>query len=84
MKHSVGGSSKAAGMVMGVEFVPYEDFLMVGFAEGVESIVVPGSGEPNYDAMEADPFESRTQRREKEVHQLLEKLKPETIALEPE
>lgn len=33
--------------------------------------------------MEADPFESRTQRREREVHSLLDKLQPDSITLEP-
>ena len=67
-----------------MKFVPYEDFLISGAATGIQSAVVPGAGEPNYDANEADPFESRTQRREREVHSLLEKIQPDAITLYPE
>ncbi|KAI4370685.1 hypothetical protein MLD38_019007 [Melastoma candidum] len=50
---------------------------------GWSSIIIPGSGEPNFDTWVANPFETAKQRREKEVRSLLDKLPPETIMLNP-
>ncbi|EMR10616.1 hypothetical protein PNEG_01319 [Pneumocystis murina B123] len=66
-----------------VRFCPYEDILGFSHIKGFSNLIIPGSGEPSYDAYEINPYETKKQRREKEVRSLLEKLHPEMIALEP-
>ncbi|KAK7052348.1 WD-repeats-region domain-containing protein [Favolaschia claudopus] len=67
-----------------VRFTPFQDVLTIGHAAGLSSILVPGVGEPNFDSSEADPFENRKARREKEVKALLDKIQPDMITLDPE
>ncbi|MES1908576.1 MAG: hypothetical protein MHM6MM_001485 [Cercozoa sp. M6MM] len=66
-----------------VRFCPYEDLLFVGHDQGVSSVVVPGSGEPNFDSLSANPYQNFKQRQEQEVRQLLDKLQPHMITLDP-
>ena len=58
------------------KFSPYEDFLGLGHQKGFSSIIVPGSGEPNY------TFEAMAPRKEALIHEILEKLQPSTIVLD--
>ncbi|KAI0681979.1 NUC141 domain-containing protein, partial [Cytidiella melzeri] len=75
-----------------VRFCPFQDILTIGHSAGLSSVLVPGSGEPNFDSSEADPFENKKARREREVKSLLDKaidsiflqIQPDMITLDPE
>lgn len=73
---------EAGEVVNRVRFAPYDDTLAVGHSHGISSLIVPGAGEANFDAFEANPYETKRQRQESEVKQLLNKLQPEMIALD--
>jgi U3 small nucleolar RNA-associated protein 7 len=72
MSHRV----KKGSLITSCSFAPFEDFLGVGHRAGYSSIIIPGSGEPNY------TFEVQAPRREAQVHEILEKLQPSTIVLD--
>ncbi|KAI5965478.1 utp7 [Candida theae] len=78
MNHLIPGSK-----VDKTKFVPFEDILGIGHQQGYGSIIVPGAGEANYDALELNPFETTKQRQEQEVRSLLNKLPFDSIALDP-
>lgn len=64
-------------------FVPFEDVLAVGHQNGISSLLIPGAGEANFDALELNPYESAKQRQEGEVRSLMNKLLHDTISLDP-
>lgn len=76
--------STASRPITSIRFTPFQDALTLGHSSGLSTILVPGSGEPNFDSSEADPFESKKARREREVRALLDKIQPDMIALDPE
>lgn len=57
-----------------MKFINYEDFLGIGTNMGYTQIVVPGSGEANFDTYEANPYETKKQKRNTEVYKILEKI----------
>ncbi|CAK5274216.1 unnamed protein product [Mycena citricolor] len=70
--------------LVGVRFAPFQDVLTIGHNSGLTNLIVPGVGEPNFDSGEANPFENRKGRQEKEVRALLDKLPSDMISLDPE
>lgn len=66
-----------------VQFRPFEDLLGVSHSSGFSQLIIPGAGEANFDSLEADPFETKSRKREREVHNLLDKIPFELINLNP-
>ncbi|KAK6137977.1 hypothetical protein DH2020_028281 [Rehmannia glutinosa] len=79
------GHSMAKGyQIRNMSFRPYEDVLAIGHSMGWSSILIPGSGEPNFDTWVANPFETRKQRNEKEPTRRKEKLSKQEREAEQE
>lgn len=78
MNHLIPGSQ-----IQTIRYVPFEDFLGVGHSKGVTNLIIPGSGEANFDALEVNPYETAKQRQESEVRSLMQKLPADSISLDP-
>ncbi|PLW19946.1 hypothetical protein PCANC_11951 [Puccinia coronata f. sp. avenae] len=66
-----------------VQFCPFEDLLGVSHSSGFSQLIIPGAGEANFDSLEADPFETKSRKKEREIHNLLDKIPFELINLNP-
>lgn len=65
-----------------LKFVTFDDFAICGLDDGISSVVVPGSGEPNIDSNVANPFATARWRQEQEVRGLLDKIPYDMITMD--
>ena len=65
-----------------LRFCPFEDVLGVGHSNGFTSLLIPGAGEANFDSTEADPYESKRSRQEREIASLMDKIQPYQITMD--
>merc|ERR1712137_595467 len=56
-----------------VKFCPYEDFLGISYLSSFENIIVPGSGIPNFDTFENNPYSTERNINISLVSKLLDK-----------
>lgn len=70
---------RLGSVISDVYFCNYEDVLGVGHQDGFTSLLAPRTGEHNFDSQEANPFMSKSQKREMEVKMLLDKIPHEFI-----
>ncbi|CAD7926569.1 unnamed protein product [Amoebophrya sp. A120] len=66
-----------------VRFQPFQDVLSVGTSAGLSQLLVPGAGHAFFDSYGANPYETKTQKREREVHMLLDKVPHDMIVFNP-
>ncbi|KAL1407425.1 putative U3 small nucleolar RNA-associated protein 7 [Vanrija albida] len=64
------------------KFCPFDDIIAVGHNRGISSLLVPGSGEANFDSAEADVYETYSRRRERDVRSVMDKIRPELITMD--
>jgi U3 small nucleolar RNA-associated protein 7 len=68
--------------IKSLKFILFDDFTICGLEQGVASVVVPGSGEPNLDSNVANPFATAEWRQEQEVRGLLDKIPWDMITMD--